>query len=50
MILLKCQSRVTFQGDAPGFLREVEQSEHLPGHFEDQGGVVKGEAFGDDGF
>ena len=37
--------RITFQGDSPAVLRQVEQGEHLPGHFKDQGGVIKGEAF-----
>ena len=44
------QFRITFQADSPAILRQVDQGEHLPGYIEDQGGLIKGKAFGDGGF
>jgi len=40
------QLRVTFQGDAQAVLRQIEQGEHLPGHFKHKDRVIEREAFG----
>jgi len=44
------QFRIAFQADPPAVFRQVEQGKHLPGHFKDQGSIVKREAFGDSFF
>ena len=41
------QFGIAFQADPPAILRQVEQGKHLPGHLEDQSGVIDRESFGD---
>lgn len=38
---------MTLKADAPAVFRQVKQGKHLPGHFENQGGVIKRKALGD---